>query len=345
MPSSRRVSDDLIEGSILSAGNGWTWNLQHDFNLASYKDGQPKSRLCGSDSACALPRGADLSACAVFGNHVRPNPPNVRWMKFTPTALELFGAGPDGSPFLLLKAIYAFGAPMASMDMDDGGCVRFRSHGPSPLGGVGNIMYSMRQDAVGHEPPEVEFFGVEVLADIGPIPFLGGLISVGGLLFVTDAGQSSLFCAGDRSLGSLNPAQGAFDCGGRFVINGKIDGGSSVTIAARRDVEITDKIDGGSRVRIVAKGGGVRIGGKIDGPRTDVRIFSRGNVDVLGKIDGTCTVEFVAEGDVFVHGKIDGRAKVRFKANSFTPLDKTDGCAEVINIGNDTRHTVADYFR
>lgn len=101
--------------------------------------------------------------------------------------------------------------------------------------------------------------------------------------------------------------------GGSVTIEGKIDGGSRVTLSAARDVQIgvvgwpgDKKIDGGSNVSVNA-GGSISLGNKIDNGSTNVLFRAGTGIDIGNKIDGGATVRLsTGSGTIHIHDKIDG---------------------------------------
>ncbi|KAI9016743.1 hypothetical protein DFJ74DRAFT_678110 [Hyaloraphidium curvatum] len=143
-------------------------------------------------------------------------------------------------------------------------------------------------------------------------------------------------------------ADAAIECDGTVYIEEKVDGFSKLSIKAKA-VSIGEKIDGNCEVKLVATGGDIVIGsakeGKIDGPSMVKLHTDTGNIEIRGKVDGLVDLVLQApNGHITIHGKIDGKAKIKWKGKSFTPKDKTDGRAEVIEMEGNIRKTVDDYF-
>ena len=121
--------------------------------------------------------------------------------------------------------------------------------------------------------------------------------------------------------------------GGSVLIDGKIDGGSHVTISAATDIEIgrtgdseNKKIDGASVVDAVA-GGHVLLGGKIDGG-SSVHFVAATGIDILGKIDSGATIVYLKtiEGKkIHIHDRIDGGATVVYWPADALVVDDSSG--------------------
>jgi hypothetical protein len=120
---------------------------------------------------------------------------------------------------------------------------------------------------------------------------------------------------------------------GSVYIEGKIDGGSHVTINAANDIEIgrtgdaeNKKIDGASVVNAVA-GGHIMLGGKIDGGSI-VHLTAAGGIDIQGKIDSGASVVYLRtiEGKkIHIHDRIDGGASVVYWPADALVVDDSSG--------------------
>ena len=109
-----------------------------------------------------------------------------------------------------------------------------------------------------------------------------------------------------------------------FTFPGNIDGGLIFNHTDNGDILIQGKIDGGSTVTLVSNGGSVTIEGKIDGgsratltAANDVRIGVVGG-DGDKKIDGGSNVDVNAGGSVSLGNKIDGGATARLSTGAGT---------------------------
>lgn len=115
---------------------------------------------------------------------------------------------------------------------------------------------------------------------------------------------------------------------GSITVDGKIDGSSSANLTAQGDIRIgatgdggNRKIDGSSTATLTSHAGRIRIDGKIDGSshvtlssEGEIRIGAHGAADDR-KIDGNSEVTANSlRGDVLIDGKIDNNSKVQLSA-------------------------------
>lgn len=122
----------------------------------------------------------------------------------------------------------------------------------------------------------------------------------------------------DKSSGTLRSKSGSVIDNGKIdggsnitinakacTINDKIDGSSTVAINCEENVWIGNKIDGGSQVTINSYGS-VHIGDKIDNGSTRVKIICTGDITIVGKVDGGCIIDlWTGNGHIHIMGKAD----------------------------------------
>jgi hypothetical protein len=122
--------------------------------------------------------------------------------------------------------------------------------------------------------------------------------------------------AGWTNRGNIDHTNITQNVAGDIHVEGKIDGGSIVTLTSTAgSITIDGKIDSGSQVRLNAAG--------------DIRI---GQVGLPGdkKIDGGSIVLAIAGGQITLGNKIDGGSRVSMRAkNGISIGDKIDGSSVV----------------